>query len=342
MSGESERDVIPHDEASYLILDAEWRILAADEAGSLAADTGPLSLRGRPVHEVIGADALAALRATGTAVFALESVEYVLTAHSFELADRTLRVVRAQEMQATMEHVVSFIVHEIRNPLSAMRALAQGLEETLGGRPDATPYTSRLTGEIDRLSRLLVSMAQVARPRARPRRVMALGPLLERVAAIFQPELERRGIQIQVNITSRCGPILADPDQIHQLLVNLIANAAEAMPAGGTITLRARLDPRGRAQLQVEDTGVGMAPDEVERALRPGQSSKPGGMGLGLMIVLGIVRQHHGRMRITSVPGRGTSVAITFPAAAPVSPHTSHPPASSTGSFERTPPSADG
>lgn len=338
MSGESERDVIPHDEASYLILDADWRILAADEAGGLAADTGPLSLRGRPVHEVIGADALAALRATGTAVFALEGVEYVLTAQTFELPDRTLRVMRAQEMQATMEHVVSFIVHEIRNPLSAMRALAQGLEETLGDRPDATPYTSRLTDEIDRLSRLLISMAQVARLRTQPRRVLALGPLLERVAAVFQPELERRGIQVQVNVTSRCGPILADPDQIHQLLVNLITNAAEAMPVGGALTLRARLDPRGRTQLQVEDTGVGMAPEEVERALRPGQSSKPGGMGLGLMIVRGIVRQHHGRMRITSVPSRGTSVAITFPEAPPVSPHTSHPPASS---FEGTPPSAD-
>jgi len=320
MSGESERDVIPHDEASYLILDADWRILAADEAGSLAADTGPLSLRGRPAHDVIGPDALAALRATGTAVFALDGVEHVLTAHSFELVDRTLRVVRAQEMQATMEHVVSFIVHEIRNPLSAMRALAQGLEEALGERPDVTPYTSRLTGEIDRLSRLLISMAQVARLRERPPRELALGPLLERVAAVFQPELERRGIHVQVAVTPRCGPILADPDQIQQLLVNLITNAAEAMPGGGTITLRARLDPRGRTQLQVEDTGVGMAPDAVERAMRPGQSSKPGGMGLGLMIVRGIVLQHHGRMRVTSAPGRGTSVAITFPALPPALP----------------------
>lgn len=320
MSGEHERDVIPHDEASYLILDAEWRILAADEAGSLAADTGPLSLRGRPVHEVIGPDALAALRASGTAVFALDGVEYVLTTQSFELPDRTLRVVRAQEMQATMEHVVSFIVHEVRNPLSAMRALVQGLEEVLGDRPEATPYTIRLTGEIDRLSRLLVSMAQVARLRARPPQVFALGPLLERVAAVFQPELERRGVRVQVAITPRCGPILADPDQIHQLLVNLITNAAEAMPEGGALTLRARLDPHGRTQLQVEDTGVGMAPEAVERALRPGRSSKPGGMGLGLMIVRGIVRQHHGRMRVTSAPGRGTSVAITFPALPPALP----------------------
>lgn len=65
--------------------------------------------------------------------------------------------------------------------------------------------------------------------------------------------------------------------------------------------------------LQVEDTGIGMTGEEIERALRPRQSSKPGGMGLGLMIVRGIVRQHGARLRVSSTPGRGTLVSIMFP-----------------------------
>jgi signal transduction histidine kinase len=77
--------------------------------------------------------------------------------------------------------------------------------------------------------------------------------------------------------------------------------------------LRARLDPRGRLMLQVEDTGVGMDPRQLSEAMRPRRSSKPGGMGLGLMIVRGIVRQHGGRIRVSSVPGRGTTVSVTFP-----------------------------
>jgi signal transduction histidine kinase len=195
-----------------------------------------------------------------------------------------------------------------------MRTLVQGLEEELSGAPPtATAYTSRLTGEIDRLGRLLVSMAQVARLRARPPELLSPAQVLERVASIFQPELARRGIQVQVVVTSRVGPIYADPDQVQQLLVNLVTNAADATPSGGHITLRARLDARGRTVLLVEDTGMGMSTEELERAMRPRHSSKAGGMGLGLMIARGIVRQHHGRMRVTSSAGKGTTVSITFP-----------------------------
>jgi two-component system sensor histidine kinase AtoS len=118
-----------------------------------------------------------------------------------------------------------------------------------------------------------------------------------------------------VQVTPRVTPIRVDADQIQQLLVNLVNNAADAMPDGGSITLRARLDPRGRPMLQVEDTGVGMTQSGLERALRPRNSSKPGGMGLGLMIVRGIVRQHQGHLKVASVPGKGTTISVTFPAA---------------------------
>jgi signal transduction histidine kinase len=304
---------LPRDEAGYLILDVDWRILAADESSGLAPDAALDTLVGASVRDVIGSDALEGLRREGAAIFTLDNVEWLLTVNSFDLPGGSVRVVRAQEIQATIEHVVSLLVHEVRNPLSAMRALVQGLEEVAGDQRESTAYITRLTDEIDRLSRLLVSMAHVARLRARPPELLAPVRVLERAAATFQPELARRGIQVQVNATPRVGSVLADPDQVQQLLVNLVTNAADAMPHGGTITLRARLDPRGRTVLAVEDTGIGMTPEEIERALRPRHSSKPGGMGLGLTVVRGIVRQLSARMRVASSPGKGTSVAITFP-----------------------------
>jgi signal transduction histidine kinase len=306
----------PRDEAGYLIVDEQWRILAADDASGLAGDAGAEALVGRHARDVIGPHVLHALQQTGAATFALDNVEYVLIATSFALPTGLIRVVRAQEMQATLEHVVSLIVHEVRNPLSAMRALVQGLEEVIGEAPDAVDYTRRLTGEIDRLSRLLVSMSQVARLRARQPELLQPAAVLLRVSEFFRPELARRGIRLHASVTPRVGPIQADPDQIQQMLVNLVTNAADATPEGGTITLRARLDARGRTVFQVEDTGVGMTPEGVERALRPRNSSKAGGMGLGLMIVRGIVRQHGGRLRVSSVPGKGTTVSVTFPPAA--------------------------
>jgi two-component system, sporulation sensor kinase A len=301
------------DEAGYLLVDDHWRIVAADDVSHLAADAGSAALVGHLASDVIGPAAVAALEERGAATFTLENIEYVLTCRAFDLPTGRVRLIRAQEMEATVEHVVSLIVHEVRNPLSAMRALVQGLEEEIGHRPDCLPYTSRLTGEIDRLSRLLLSMAQVARLRARPPELVQLAELLQHVAAIYQAELASRGIRVQVATSPRVELILGDPDQLQQILGNLVKNAAEATASGGTITLRARLDPRGRPLLQVEDTGIGMTAEEIERALRPRQSSKPGGMGLGLMIVRGIVRQHGARLRVSSTPGRGTLVSITFP-----------------------------
>jgi signal transduction histidine kinase len=306
----------PRDDAAYLLVDEQWRIVAVDDAGSLSNDTGGDELVGESAQLVVGPDALAELRLQGTATFALDGVEYVLTVNSFHLPTGILHAIRAQEAQSTLDHVLSLLVHELRNPLSAMRALVQGLEEDLVDLPGTRAYTQRLTGEIDRLSRMLVSMAQVARPSARPPVVLRPETILSRAAEMFRPDLARRGIRIDVHVTPRAGAILADPDQIQQVLVNLVANAVEAMPAGGVITLRGRLDARGRPVLQVEDTGAGMSAEALERALRPRQSTKPGGMGLGLTAVHSIVRQHHGRLRIASQPERGTIVSITFPAVA--------------------------
>ncbi|MGH2516116.1 MAG: two-component system sensor histidine kinase NtrB [Ktedonobacterales bacterium] len=307
-------EIPPRDEAGYLLIDADWRIVAANESGSFTADGGTASLLGQHVRDVIGAEALERLREHGAVVISLDNMDHVLTVSQFALpGGGMVRMLRAQEMQATLEHVVSLLVHEVRNPLSAMRALVQGLEEEMSDAPECLNYTQRLTGEIDRLNRLLKSMGQVARLRGRPPEPLDPGAVLQRVAEVFNHALNQRDIRLHVAVTPRVGPVLADPDQIQQMLVNLVANAADAMPEGGTITLRARLDPRARTVLSVEDTGVGMDSEALERSLRPRHSSKPGGMGLGLTIVRGIVRQHGGRMRVTSAPGQGTSISVTFP-----------------------------
>src|SRR5260370_27689431 len=188
------------DEAGYLILDEHWHILSADDTGGLTADIGSTSLVGHHAEEVIGAQAFRALTEEGAAIFTLENVDFVLSTTSFQLPEGTLRLVRAQEMQATLEHVVSLLVHEVRNPLSAMRALVQGLEEELRGDEQSAAYTRRLTGEIDRLSRLLVSMAQVARLRARQPEELEPAHLLEHAASVFPPALPPRRLPLPHHI----------------------------------------------------------------------------------------------------------------------------------------------
>ena len=301
------------DDAGYMIVDERWRILSSDERNSLSGDANGDSLTGQSAYDVLGADVIAALERHGVASFSLDNSSYVLTVNTFNLPSGVIRVVRAQEEQATIERVMSLIVHEVRNPLSAMRALAQGLDEAVALDDTGQDYVKRLTGEIDRLSRLLASMSQVARLRAQPMRRLEPAMAIDRVAMMFEPEAARRGVTITTHVTPRTEPIRADADLIQQMLVNLVMNALQAMPNGGALTLRARLDPRGRTVIQVEDTGVGMSTERMQVAMRPGQSSKPGGMGLGLMVVRSIVSQHQARMRMTSAPGRGSLVSITFP-----------------------------
>ncbi len=301
------------DDAGYMIVDDQWHILASDERNALTGDSGPNALIGQSAYDVLGAEVIAALERRGVASFTVDNAGYVLTVNSFHLPSGMVRVVRAQEEQATIERVMSLIVHEVRNPLSAMRALAQGLDEAVALDETGGAYVKRLTGEIDRLSRLLTSMSQVARLRAQPMRRLEPEMALERVALMFEPEAAKRGVTIATHITPRAAPIRADADLIQQMLVNLVMNAVQAMPNGGVLTLRARLDPHGRTVIQVEDTGVGMSTERMQVAMRPGQSSKPGGMGLGLMVVRSIVSQHQARLRMTSAPGHGSLVSITFP-----------------------------
>src|SRR5262249_20644769 len=180
------RGAFASDDAGYLIVDEAWHILAVDDTSSLIGESSPNALLGQHAGDVLGTAALLALAQEGMATFTLENIVYVLTVRTFELPGGRIRMIRAQEMEATLDHVVSLLVHEVRNPLSAMRALVQGLEEVLEDRLDARPYTNRLTGEIDRLNRLLLSMSQVARLRARPPDLLQPADLLERVAAIYR------------------------------------------------------------------------------------------------------------------------------------------------------------
>ena len=313
MTNEHVEELRSRDDAGYLLVDERWSILAADERNALLGDLSADTLTGQNAYDVLGAEVIAALEQRGAASFTVDNTDYVLTVSAFSLPGGVVRVVRAQEEQATIERVMSLIVHEVRNPLSAMRALAQGLEEAVALDEMGQAYVSRLTGEIDRLGRLLTSMSQVARLRAQPMRQLSPGAALERVALMFQLDAARRNVEIVTHVTPRAASIRADADLIQQMLVNLVKNAIQAMPNGGTLTLRSRLDARGRTVMQVEDTGVGMSTERMQVAMRAGNSSKPGGMGLGLMVVRSIVRQHQARLRMTSAPGRGALISITFP-----------------------------
>jgi signal transduction histidine kinase len=212
------------------------------------------------------------------------------------------------------------VAHEIRNPLTAIRARLFTLQKTLVAGTPAHEDALVIRNEIDRLNRIVTDFLQLARP-AEPRLVPVTGEtLLHEVRDLFAPQCERQNIELKIDPVNG-AQFLADPQQMKQVLINLIQNAADSIEVDGVITLRARHDTRPLHErtvevviLEVDDTGSGIPPDVQKRLFDPFFSTKKGGTGLGLSIAAQIVDNHHGKLEFHTEAGHGTTFAIVLPA----------------------------
>lgn len=227
---------------------------------------------------------------------------------------------RLAGMVASQRQFVADAAHELRTPLTALGGMVEMLQM---GADRGDPSTVRrmldtMSREIDRLGRLVSDLLTLSRMDAeQPLRPVPLdlGALLADVAA--QTHHLANGQDVTVEI-ERPVTLVADPDRLKQVLLNLTANAVRFTPSGGQIVLRLRTDG-DRAIVAVSDTGSGIAPEllpkVMDRFVR-GDASRArstGGSGLGLAIASAIVEAHHGTIEIASTPGQGTTVTIGLP-----------------------------
>ncbi len=214
------------------------------------------------------------------------------------------------------------VAHEIRNPLTVMKMLYHSLDLHFG---DGDPRNEdvRVIGEkMELLNRIVEQILDFAR-NAEPRfEAVALGPILADLQVLTRPRLRAQGVEWVHEVDPATPSIRADPAQLEQALLNLIQNAVEAMPAGGTLSLRCEpWRPEGggaeagepQVRLVLTDTGVGMQVSEKTRRGRLLGSTKPKGTGLGLAVVTRVIESHRGQLVIGSQPGKGTRVEIRLP-----------------------------
>jgi signal transduction histidine kinase len=226
---------------------------------------------------------------------------------------------RSQKM-AHFGELAAGVAHEIRNPLTAIRARLFTLQKTLAKGTPAHEDALVIRNEIERLNRIVTDFLQLARP-AEPRLVPVIGEaLLHEVRDLFAPQCERQNIELKIDPVNG-AQFFADPQQMKQVLINLIQNAADSIEVDGVITLRARHDTRRLHEqtrevvvLEVADTGAGIPPEIQKRLFDPFFSTKKGGTGLGLSIAAQIVDNHHGKLEIQTEAGHGTTFAIVLPA----------------------------
>ena len=224
-----------------------------------------------------------------------------------------------QEKLASLGLLAAGVAHEIRNPLTAIRAALFTQQRRF--RPDSPEHADAkvVEREILRLERIVNDFLQFARPGEPELAELPADQLLLETKLFFTPQLARSNIQIVVE-PAPARRVKVDPAQIKQVLLNLVRNAAESIGQNGLITLRARPDRRHLAPglqnvviLEVMDTGKGIPPETQKRLFDPFFTTKDTGTGLGLAIALRIVQKHGGLLEYQTQPKRGTTFGIILP-----------------------------
>ena len=237
-----------------------------------------------------------------------------------QLEDRHAEEIRRAENLASLGKMAAGIAHEINNPIAGMQNCVRTLLR--GARDEArrVQYLTMLQEGLERIGRIVSQLLNFARE-AKPQLTRTdLATLLRRCLALLEHELAARHISVSLSSDSELPPLLADPRQIEQVFLNILMNALEAMPDGGSLTVTAGLRGReaGRfVEVQVADTGVGIPAEHLPRIFDPFFTTKEvgKGTGLGLSVSYGIVRAHGGSIAARSQVGEGTTVTVALPVA---------------------------
>ena len=208
------------------------------------------------------------------------------------------------------------LVHEIRNPLNSISVNLQILEEDLSAEEPRSSdklqkRVRRIRGEVERLNRILTDFRRYANLPPLTLETCDLAVLIEEVLDFNEPEAQRQKVQVNREIEA-LPPVQLDQSQFKQALLNLIINGVQAMENGGTLTVRA-ISSDKRVQIDVEDTGQGVEPEQLDKVFDLFFSTKEGGTGIGLTIAKQVIEEHGGRINVESSPGQGTKFSIVLP-----------------------------
>jgi nitrogen fixation/metabolism regulation signal transduction histidine kinase len=236
-----------------------------------------------------------------------------------ELLGQKERLMQAERVAAWRE-LARRLAHELKNPLFPLQLTVENLVRARQQTPEQFEEVFRessrtLLAEIANLKAIIGRFSEFSKmPQPQLQRVQ-VNEVIRGAVQLFQAQLEAPGrakISCDLQLDPHLGAISADAELLHRAISNLVLNAMDAMPQGGTLTLRTR-DYGGHVVIEVVDTGAGLTPEECERIFTPYYTSKEHGTGLGLAIVQSVVSDHGGRIHAQSSPGRGTTFVIELP-----------------------------
>jgi PAS domain S-box-containing protein len=220
---------------------------------------------------------------------------------------------RKTERIAELGTVASGMAHEIGTPMNVILGRAEYLMDRVGDEPIKKGLQTIIT-QVERITRVMNQLLSFARRKTPERGALDLKQVVEDSLEMFHERLTRSQIQLELTLADPCPMVLADADQMSQVMINLVMNAVHAMPEGGT--LRVALAPELQmVRLTIADTGHGIPREVIKKIFDPFFTTKEfgKGTGLGLTVVKGIIEEHQGSIAVESQEGAGTTFTILLP-----------------------------
>lgn len=232
-----------------------------------------------------------------------------------ELQETQTRYLHAEKLSAIGKLTAS-IAHELNNPLQSVMAILKSMQGKTRLEGEDGNLLELAMSEIQRMKNLIRNLLDFNRPSSGDKVFVNVHDCCDHVLLLCKTHFRHKKIAIELNYVEELPPILAVPDQIKQVLFNLLNNAADAMENGGVITIITSHDKK-MVTVAIKDTGVGIEPGIVDKIFEPFFSTKAvtKGTGLGLSVCRDIVQSHHGKIGVKSHPGEGTIFTVFLPKA---------------------------
>ena len=215
---------------------------------------------------------------------------------------------------AALGQLAAGVAHEINTPLTLILGYADILSQTVGSDNLSNSYLKTIVEESERISDIVRSLLNFARPSNMPAGKCKVNETCRRTLRIFGGQMARRGIQVTMELDESEPEAAIDTGELQQVILNMLLNAMQAMPDGGHLGIQTRVS-RDMVEIAITDTGIGIAPENLQKVFNPFFTTKEvgKGTGLGLSVSFDIIEKHGGTVKVESQLGRGTAFTIVLP-----------------------------